>query len=586
MGVVYHAFHRSLRKEIAVKVILSQKADDLQAVERFEREMAAVGNLDHPHIVRALDAGDVNGTRYLAMEFVKGINLQQLLRECGQLAIADACELVRQAALGLQHVHESGLVHRDIKPSNLLLSSKGIVKVSDLGLARLTTRSELSDEESQDPLTEIGCVLGTFDFMAPEQARSSRTADIRADIYSLGCTLHMLLTGRPPFPAPEFATPASKLAAHAITQPVSALTFRPELPQGLDTLLAKTMAKDPEKRFASPADFAQSIAPFAEGSDLAKLAAIARIEESYLPAVQDDSILNSQTSTEAHATNYGRAATSCTVQLVRPTTPWRWIKLRWVLVAIFITAVLASAAFWYPGKADLKNEHDSKPSTSPTGTANSQEQLWRTVFRVDAADRDWPRDVAWRGFLGIGAHTFRDSDDVKALEISSDQIRLLKLGDLGSGGARVQVNFRQALWKGGCGLFFGCHLETIRGVDCTTFLLVSLERKLHPDRGPEFFIQVAKMYILPRTGSPHILTLLAEQPISQPNLLNRFPVEVIIQDHQLQVSSGELRFEVPSVAAAILEPRDFEGSFGIYSEDGVLWCRDPVFQEFPSGAKE
>src|SRR5262249_28283815 len=151
----------------------------------------------------------VGGTHFYAMEYVEGTDLARLVRKQGMLPIREACDYVRQAALGLQHAHEQGLVHRDIKPANLMLTTKGVVKVLDLGLARLATVAESGD--ATDPMTQEGVVMGTPDYMAPEQATDSRTADIRSDIYSLGCTLFHLLTGTAPYPG---GTLAEKLLKH------------------------------------------------------------------------------------------------------------------------------------------------------------------------------------------------------------------------------------------------------------------------------------------------------------------------------------------------------------------------------------
>ena len=193
MGTVYRARHTKLDREVAVKLLPSERLRSAQAVSRFEREMKAIGRLHHPNIVQAFDAGEVEGQYYLAMELVSGLDLSMLVDRVGPLPVADACEIVRQAALGLQHAHEHELVHRDIKSSNLMLTPSGDVKILDLGLARL--QDPLSEEHE---VTSTGQVMGTLDYMAPEQLGDSHAVDIRADIYSLGATLYKLLTGRAP----------------------------------------------------------------------------------------------------------------------------------------------------------------------------------------------------------------------------------------------------------------------------------------------------------------------------------------------------------------------------------------------------
>ena len=185
------------------------------AVARFQREMKAVGRLEHPNIVRAMDAGEVDDTHFLVMEYVPGIDLSDLSRRIGPMQIADACELVRQAAVGLQEAHEHGMVHRDIKPSNLILAQPRrrqempSVKILDLGLALLS--EALSPD--QQGLTTTGQMMGTLDYMAPEQGGDSHQVDIRADVYSLGATLYKLLCGEAPFGAAKYDTPVKKLVA-------------------------------------------------------------------------------------------------------------------------------------------------------------------------------------------------------------------------------------------------------------------------------------------------------------------------------------------------------------------------------------
>jgi len=202
MGTVYRAIHCSLDRIVAVKLLPARRLREPQAVERFQREMRAIGRLNHPAIVRATDAGEVDGTHYLAMDFVDGLDLSRLTKVTGPLPIADACEIIRQAAIALQYAHEQGLIHRDVKPGNLMLEPDASdsrcvrVKVMDLGLALFGAASEVIDE-----LTTVGQLMGTLDYMAPEQADSSHTVDATADVYSLGATLFKLLTGTAPYAA-------------------------------------------------------------------------------------------------------------------------------------------------------------------------------------------------------------------------------------------------------------------------------------------------------------------------------------------------------------------------------------------------
>jgi serine/threonine protein kinase len=194
MGVVYKAQHRFMEILVALKVINKSLLDNPGALERFDREVRAAAKLDHPHIVRALDADRAGDLRILVMDFVEGANLQDVLDKKGPLPIPHACHYIRQAALGLQYAHDQGMVHRDIKPQNLILTPRGQVKILDFGLARL-----VSERKASGGLTRMGDFMGTPHYMAPEQALDASQADIRADLYSLACTLYSLLTGAPPF---------------------------------------------------------------------------------------------------------------------------------------------------------------------------------------------------------------------------------------------------------------------------------------------------------------------------------------------------------------------------------------------------
>lgn len=271
MGAVYKALHTKLEKTVALKVLPEDRLGKSDAIARFHREMKAVGKIEHPHLVRALDAGEADGSHYLVMEYVDGLDLSRLVKEQGKLPIAAACELIRQAALGLQAAHQRGMVHRDIKPANLMLARQDygppVVKVLDLGLARLVDESGTGETE----LTTDNQIMGTLDFMAPEQADSIKDVDTRADVYSLGATLFTLLTGRPPYHATGQQSFMQKLSALANAPLPNVRNQRPDVPSGLVAVLEKMLAKARDKRFKEPIEVAKALEPFAIGANLAEL---------------------------------------------------------------------------------------------------------------------------------------------------------------------------------------------------------------------------------------------------------------------------------------------------------------------------
>ncbi len=299
MGQVFKARHRGLDRVVALKVVRKDCLDNPNVLARFQREIQAAAQLDHPNVVRAFDADQAGPTWFFAMEYIEGTDLAQLIKQSGPLPVLQACDYVRQAALGLQHAHERGLVHRDIKPHNLLVARPeapaargssahlsrpfacayrwGVLKILDMGLARLLDRDE---RPASTMLTQIGSVMGTPDFIAPEQARNSHTSDIRADLYSLGCTLYYLLSGQAPFPN---GTITEKLLQHQLDDPEPVEKVRRArlledssahltgqdacsnlgVPAEVRAVLGRLLMKSPENRYQTPAELADVLAEVA-----------------------------------------------------------------------------------------------------------------------------------------------------------------------------------------------------------------------------------------------------------------------------------------------------------------------------------
>jgi serine/threonine-protein kinase len=262
MGEVYKARNWKLGKTVALKLIRKQRITDSDMLRRFQREVRATAQLNHPNVVHAYDCDEAGGKHFLVMEFVDGVDLSYYVKKHGPLTVAQACDCIRQAALGLQHAFECGLVHRDIKPHNLLVtrtsgdgtSQGAMVKILDMGLAR--SSQPAGEEDTTTSMTKEGAVMGTLDYIAPEQAMDAHSADTRADLYSLGCTFYYLLTGKLPFPG---GSAMEKLLRHQNKQPTPVEELRPKLPPAVVSIVNKLMAKRPEDRYQTPAELVATL---------------------------------------------------------------------------------------------------------------------------------------------------------------------------------------------------------------------------------------------------------------------------------------------------------------------------------------
>jgi serine/threonine protein kinase len=477
---------------VAIKILAAKYVGDEGAHRRFFREMALLGRLNHPNIVQPFDAGDAGGVLYLTMELVDGPDIESLARKFKQIRIADACEIVRQAALGMQHAHENGLVHRDLKPSNLLLSSTG-VKIADLGMALLR-----NPEPELERLTESLMIMGTGDYMAPEQKDGAHHVDIRADIYSLGCTLFRLIAGKAPYASLGGASMMGKLIAH-IHEPLPDIsTHRPEITMALKAVLNKTLAKQRDDRFSEPRQLADALAPFCEGATLLQML---------------ESTGTSESENGLADTKPGAAAGESRVEVTLPISPAaevHWIRrIRTRIVAVLFLLCLAAVAVFLMTNGARGNRADSvlgsNQGDSSNQTTDNSKDGDKKVKLVSGQDfvghlplnaeskvepqpgtiaRRWydefglvPTEATWIGQSGLGSWAV--DEGLRALTIQTVKtIRLVKLGSLTESHLKhvhleCDIEFRSK--TGTAGFFLGFQKDTSDTPRHTQFQGIGIE---------------------------------------------------------------------------------------------------------------
>jgi serine/threonine protein kinase len=578
-GNVFKARHIYFGREAAVKLLLPQYSGSSMARLRFFREMKSIGVLDHPYIVRADDAGEYEQTLYLAMQLVVGENVDVFARRLGPLSIPIACEIVRQASIGLQHIHENGLVHRDLKPSNLLLS-KNSVKITDLGLA-LLTREAKPDHR----LTGTETVLGTTDYMAPEQAEGSHEVDIRADLYSLGCTLYRLLTGRPPYSGVNYDTLVKKVIAHASHPIPNIQQWRVDVPPELAAMIHRLMAKDRNDRYATPMELAHDLEPFSEDLDLGELGITAPIQPQL---VSRNVTLKDQTDRLKDSATKIDTADDTTV-------PRYFVQHRWVTIGIIGMVALilmfsvreftrervierdplgpqVAQAPAHAGDDALANNNvvppvpNPAPAPPPVLPIGVVETRWRSKFGNDMKILKWP------GWRPDGAEV-RFSDELQGLSIQTDNIlRLFQLGILGEDEVvTLSVKVKSLGRESNFGIFTGFKVEDKDRPQLSWFHQANV---LLPNSGRDYLLVYRlRGFMTAENGARAGTADTDPYTRSVSPDLNQIDLKVVLRPNAvpiIYVDNKECIFR-----DRMFKDPPFTGPFGICVQTGTMLFQDP-----------
>ncbi len=453
MGTVYRAVHATLKQVVALKTIRGDRfhGDRDSAVRRFYREIEAAGAVIHPNVARATDAGEEDGIHFLITEYIDGIDLQRLTKHIGSLPVEAACELLHQACRGLEAIRSLGMVHRDIKPSNVLVTWQGQAKIVDLGLVRVQDTGLTSD-----PLTSSNKLLGTLDFLAPEQALDAREIDIRADLYSLGCTLFWLATGKPVFGPPDYPSAAQKIRAHCDADPDWDRLRR--LDERLVPIAKRLLAKSPKDRYLTPVELAQDLEPLRDKKAL--LACLSQVRDAPLQKA------GSQAFTETASLEYGTTVQAGNSAL------WKRTRLLAVpTLATVLLLIVGLALFHSPWKSPSEDPPARNALTIVPGASAKNEVAAPPAGPLNLDDRprwEWhnllgqsPRVPVWKSsFAGTRWHY---DPALKQLLVNCGQIGMLELGTTSASNYIIQVHISQGRMSGGLGIYLGAHPDTYQG---------------------------------------------------------------------------------------------------------------------------
>lgn len=594
MGVVWKGLHVHLGQTVAIKFLAPNSLADPQAISRFYGEMKAVGRVSHQHIVRALDAGQYDGHHVLVMEFVEGISVRRLLNKKNPIPVPVACEIVRQAALGLSAIHAAGMIHRDIKPSNLFLSSEGVVKVLDLGLARG------SIDRIDGELTLTGNVVGTIDYMSPEQAENSRSVDARADLYSLGCTLYALLSGAPPFDGPSQSL-ESRLRAHREVLPRNLQEIRSDIPWALSDLVCRLLEKSREKRVPNADQLAIQILPFATGADLAAWKSLVEPNALDPKPVDSDQSSRAMLSADIETSVPNRVPVStriASIAILSPVGPAndrlnsRNRRKVWVAVtaaALSISLILGAVALRRreqtassesgPLTVNRPVVHEPTPGIKLRDVSAGQPQAWQKLLDVA------PVPILWKSRNGLASWTFEEPQE--QLFVTNDELGLLGLGTTSLQDFSLRVGIHQNRWKKGAGVFVGFRDSDPQNSRAPWSCLVFQIDEIRQIRPPSTNYQISAAEIEVVVGkdgrrevSPPVA--FAFQRVARP--VGEMTLEIVVSSGRL----SRLRLDGTPLEQLISkiqshpQPLVWTGGFGVFVESGSSTIRNCQFMNLKS----
>ncbi|HLW68440.1 MAG TPA: serine/threonine-protein kinase [Gemmataceae bacterium] len=569
MGNIYYARHTRLNRIVALKTLQPHRLNDSLMQARFDREMQASGMLaDHPNLVRATDANEDAGIHFLVMDFIAGENVHRLSQRAGPLRVADACEIVRQAALGLAYIHSCGLVHRDCKPSNLMVTPDGVVKVLDLGLARLPL-----DHDDDGALTGAWTVVGTPDFMSPEQIFDAHRVGPAADLYSLGCTLFQLLTGRPTFEGPDCTTRAHKFKAHTMQPPPALSDFRADIPPELSNLVQRLLAKDPKDRPASARNLVEELEPFCRGHDLPKLVR------------------------ESAADGGARSTGSETPQLAADTLSLRTAnrsarrrRQRWMGAVGCLVVLVGLGFLGRPLWSNLfHRERGEEAEPAVVSLEHYEPDQYYHTFKHE------PKPIIW-GNPGNSKVFWNPHGDALTSTFSGPQ-GLLKCGDMQAKSFTLDVAMFQANWGGQTGIFFGFEGEKQNGEWVKwsyEAIMVEPNPPLPPPKPgtpqpppPKFRYGLIRTYFRgERNGNGFAIApaILAADGIADPEN-HEYTLSIRCQDNFLTDVrwNGQPLEKLTDRVVKSPFPRQYKGQFGTFQSENTTTFRQFRFMLFKEG---